>query len=69
MGSPKECRDLPHFKSEIGDEKNFFKQKPFLALKSEIVNAKKTPPFLHNETFFQKFLNLLKETFFFENQS
>ena len=42
LTSLKECRDLPHFKSEIGNKKNLFLSKNlFLALKSEIANKKK----------------------------
>ena len=49
--------------------KNFFfflSKTFFLALKSEIVNAKKNF-FSHDKTFFQK-LKPFKKTFFFENQ-
>ena len=57
VGSPKEYRDLPHFKSEIGDEKKLFFQAKtfFLALKSEIVDAKKL--FSHDKIFFFFFKN------------
>ena len=53
LTSLKVGRDLPHFKSEIGDEKPFFKSKTFLALKSEIADTK-NPFFLMIKPLFFK---------------